>query len=147
MIPFVLLVLATAGFRVLGLLGVAFFHRWVLDLRWALAVMFLLTASAHWGRKRQDLIRMVPPWLARPGLFVTLTGVAEAAGALGLLLPATAPLAAGGLILLLLAVFPANVHAARAAVGIGGRSATPLALRGLLQLAFIAAVLAAGFAS
>ncbi len=77
----------------------------------------------------------------------TLTGVAEAAGALGLLLPATAPLAAGGLILLLLAVFPANVHAARAAVGIGGRSATPLALRGLLQLAFIAAVLAAGFAS
>jgi hypothetical protein len=41
--------------------------------------------------------------------------------------------------------FPANVHAARQALTIGGSPATPLVLRTALQIVFLAAVLAAGF--
>src|SRR5262249_15318391 len=103
-------------------------------------------ASAHWGRRRPDLVRMVPPRFPRPERMVTLTGIAEIAGAVGLLVPVLAPWAAAGLALLLLAVFPANVHAARPALTIGGRPATPLVARTVLQVVFLAAVLAAGFA-
>ena len=50
---------------------------WWDALRFALAAMFLLTASAHWGERRPDLIRMVPPIFPRPDLVVTITGVLE----------------------------------------------------------------------
>lgn len=46
------------------------------------------------------------------------------------------------LILLLIAMFPANVHAACAGVGIGGRPPTPLVPRAVMQVAFIAAAVA-----
>lgn len=59
---------------------------WWTALRIALAAMFLLTASAHWGRRRDDLIRMVPTALPRPGLLVTVTGICEILGAVGLLI-------------------------------------------------------------
>jgi uncharacterized membrane protein len=121
---------------------------WWNALRLALAAMFLLTASAHWGRRRGDLIRMVPPAFPRPDLMVTLTGVLELMGAIGLLVTSVAPWAALGLTMLLVAIFPANVRAARERLTIGGRQATPLVLRALIQVVFIAAtttVAAAGF--
>jgi uncharacterized membrane protein len=85
---------------------------------------------------------MVPPFFPRPDLIVTLTGVLEILGAVGLLVPRLAPLSAAGLSLLLLALFPANVHAARAGVTIAGRPATALGPRTLLQLVFLGATLA-----
>lgn len=145
MVPFIVL---AGSFLLLRALGarVAFFRSSVTSLRWALAVMFLLTASAHFGDRRADLVRMVPPSFPHAELLVTLTGVAEILGAAGLLLPRVAPWAAAGLALLLLAVFPANVHAARAGLTIGGAPVTPLVPRVALQVVFLAAVLAAGFA-
>ena len=107
--------------------------------------MFLLTASAHWGRQRADLIAMVPRAFRRPDLMVSATGVLEILGAVGLLIPATAPVAAACLTMLLIALFPANIRAAREGLTIGGRPATALPLRTLLQLAFLVAVLVAGF--
>jgi uncharacterized membrane protein len=71
---------------------------------------------------------------------VTFTGVCEIAGAIGLLVPATRRLAAVALILFLIAVLPANIHAAQSGVTIGGTAATPLVPRVLLQLLFIALV-------
>jgi uncharacterized membrane protein len=59
---------------------------WWTALRIALAAMFLLTASAHWGKRRDDLIRMVPAALPRPDLLVTVTGICEILGAVGLLI-------------------------------------------------------------
>jgi uncharacterized membrane protein len=53
--------------------------------------MFLLTASAHWGRGRADLIRMVPEALGRAAFWVSLTGFAEIAIAIGLQIPTLAP--------------------------------------------------------
>jgi uncharacterized membrane protein len=88
---------------------------------------------------------MVPSVFPSPELLVTLTGIAEVVGAVGLLVPRVAPWAAGGLALLLLAMFPANVHAARAGLELGGAPVTPLVPRTVLQLVFLAAVLAAGF--
>ena len=109
------------------------------------AAMFILTGGAHFIGLRDDLVRMVPPALGNPGFWVTFTGVAEIAGAIGILLPATRRLAAAGLLLLLLAVFPANVYAARHQIAIGGKAPTPLALRSIEQLVFLAAVAWAGF--
>jgi uncharacterized membrane protein len=145
MAPFIVLVTSFAVLRSLGFLGVEVLDSWVTSLRGALSLMFLLTASAHWGRKRADLVRMVPPSLPDPNLLVTLTGVAEVAGAVGLLVPRLAPWAAGGLAALLVAVFPANVRAAREGLSIGGRPATPLLVRTTLQVVFLTTVLAAGF--
>lgn len=89
---------------------------------------------------------MVPAVFPNPELLVTMTGIAEIAGAIGLVIPRFAPLAAGALALLLVALFPANVHAARAGLEIGGEPVTPLVPRTLMQIGFIAALLAAGFA-
>ena len=88
---------------------------------------------------------MEPAAFPRPDLIVTITGLLEVLGALGLLLPTTAGAAAASLALLLAAMFPANVRAAQRNLTIGGKTATGLPLRTLLQVVFIAALLAAGF--
>src|SRR5260370_1389874 len=62
---------------------------------------------------RGSLIAIVPPRLPAPGLLVSFTGVLELFGAAGLLVPATRMAAAVCLLLLLLAMFPANIYAAR----------------------------------
>lgn len=53
---------------------------------------------------------IVPGYLPWPDGLVALTGAAEIAGGAGLLVPATRRYAAVGLIVLLLAVLPANVE-------------------------------------
>ena len=50
--------------------------------------------------------------------------------------------AATGLALLLVALFPANVHAARAGLTLGGKPVTPIGLRAVLQIVFLTATLA-----
>jgi uncharacterized membrane protein len=147
MVPFSVLIAATLLFRLLGLAGLAFFEGWQHALAAGLGAMFLLTASAHFGRGREDLMKMVPVSLPKPGLIVSLTGVLELAGAVAIVLPATAHLASLGLAALLAAMFPANVRAARAGLSIRGRPATPLALRTGLQVIFIGALIAAGWRS
>jgi hypothetical protein len=105
MAPFIALSGLFLLFAGLGVAGVHVFAEWFTCLRLALAGMFLLTASAHWGKRRPDLVRMVPRAFRRPELLVTLTGLLELLGAIGLLLRPLAPLAAAGLSLLLLDKF------------------------------------------
>jgi uncharacterized membrane protein len=114
---------------------------WSGALRFAFALMFFFTAGSHFHpRTRGDLIRMVPDWLPARALLVTLTGLFELIGAVGLLLPWSAPAAAYGLMLLLGAMFPANVHAARTGLQIAGRRASPLVWRLPLQIFWIASL-------
>src|SRR5262245_18785912 len=94
MIPFVVLVVVSGVAFALGALGVGALAGWVVPLRLGLAAMFLLTASAHFGKRCADLVRMVPPALPRPELLVTLTGVTELLGAVGLLVTPVARWAA-----------------------------------------------------
>jgi uncharacterized membrane protein len=59
--------------------------------------------------------RIVPPWLKeRRRLAVQISGVAELAGGVGVLVPSTRRPAGLGLVALLVAVFPANLYMARA---------------------------------
>jgi uncharacterized membrane protein len=143
MIPLAVLAVGFCFFFLVGLAGSQYLADYHHALRPALGVMFLLTASAHWGTKRADLLRMVPPVLGRPGRWVTATGLLEIVGAIGLLIPATAALAAYGLALLLIAMFPANIQAARLHLAIGGRAVPKLGIRTLIQLIFLTCVLLA----
>ncbi len=137
MVPLGVLLVSLLVFRSLGALGVEPLSDWRNAAAGALALMFLFTASAHFTGTRRDLISMVPAALPRPELLVSVTGVLEVLGAIGLLVPATRSVAGMGLILLLVAMFPANVAAARKGVPLRGRPPTPLPLRLFLQLVFI----------
>jgi uncharacterized membrane protein len=53
---------------------------------------------------------IMPPYLPFPLALVWISGVFEILGGLGLLVPKTRRLSSWGLIALLLAVFPANIH-------------------------------------
>ncbi|GAB3301571.1 DoxX family protein [Hymenobacter tenuis] len=76
---------------------------------YVLAFLFIGAGILHFVVPA-GFLRIVPPYLPAPLLLVYLSGAAELAGGLGLLLPATRRLAGWGLILLLIAVFPANVY-------------------------------------
>lgn len=140
MAPLIVLVVVTVLARLAGQMGVRALRTWTACTRVGLAVMFCFTAAAHFNSMRGDLVAMVPPGAPYPEFMVTFTGLCEIAGAIGLLVPQTRRLAAIGLILFLVAVLPANIHAAQAGVTIGGSAATPLVPRLLLQLLFIGLV-------
>lgn len=55
-------------------------------------------------------VSIVPPWVPWPLAAVYVSGVLEVMGALAVLIPAYRAMAGMGLILLTLAVTPANVH-------------------------------------
>jgi uncharacterized membrane protein len=124
--------------RIAGALGVPALDSWPAATRVGLAALFLFTAIAHFNRMRADLVRMVPPALPFPEHLVTFTGVCEALGAIGILVPATRRLAGLGLVLLLIALFPANASAAKRGLTLGGKPVTPLRLRIPMQIVFIA---------
>ena len=141
MTPLFVLIVVTVTLRVAGARGCLGCGSWPTALRGGLAAMFVVTGGSHFVGMREDLISMVPPALPDPGLLVTLTGVLELAGAVGLLWRRTAPWAAAGLSVLLVAMFPANVYAALEGLILGGAPAMALIPRTLLQVVFLAATL------
>ena len=144
MTPLAVLAVVTAICKAIGQGGVASLRDWRAAARVGLAAMFCFTAAAHFTSMRADMVAMVPPFVPNPELMVTFTGICEILGAIGLLVPFTRRLAAAALIVFLLAVLPANIHAARAGVTFGGAPATPLVPRVALQGLFIAALWWAG---
>lgn len=137
MAPLITLVVVTLALLALGALGVRPLRRLPTALRGGLAAMFLLTGVAHFAGMREELVAMVPDFVPEPELVVTLTGVAELAGAIGLLIPRTALLASAGLTLLLVAMFPANVALALSGSDIPWYDELPW--RTLMQVVFLAA--------
>ena len=73
---------------------------------------FFMAAGANHFLNPDLYLGMMPEWLPRPDLLHTIAGGAEIAGGIGLLIRPVRPYAAWGLMVLLIAVFPANVHAA-----------------------------------
>lgn len=110
--------------------------------RLALALSFIGAGIAHFARP-QPFEQIVPPILPAPRTLVLLSGAAEVAGGIGLLLPTLRRTAAWGLVALLLAVFPANIYMWWANVPINGQQLPRWALLARLPLQFvlIAAVL------
>jgi uncharacterized membrane protein len=135
--PLIALVGVTLALRTAGAAGARRLRSWPVALRGGLATMFVMTGMAHFVGLRAELIHMVPPALPNPGLLVTITGLLELAGAVGLLLRPTAPWAAAGLTALLVGLFPANVYAALNHISTSPWDA--LVPRTLMQLVFLAA--------
>lgn len=147
MAPLLVLVVTTLVARAAGAAGLGPTATWPGALAVGLAAMFALTASAHFSRRRAGLVAIVP----HPAAAVTLTGVLEALGAVGLLvppavLPGVRSAAAACLALLLVALFPANVHAARERRHPDAPH-TPLGRRTAMQAAFLAAAVTVAVAS
>jgi uncharacterized membrane protein len=114
MAPLITLLVGSIAARIAGWAGVDYVGTWTKAVAVGLAAMFVLTGVAHFAPPlRAALIAIVPPQLPAPGLLVTVTGVLESLGAVGLLIPTTRVAAAGCLLLLMLAMFPANIYAAR----------------------------------
>ena len=76
-----------------------------------IALLFGAAGIAHFVWP-SAFTRIVPPYLPAPRTLVYLSGAAELLGAVGVLVPGLRTYAGWGLLLLLLAVFPANVHMA-----------------------------------
>lgn len=123
--------------RGLGLLGVRWLSSWRDAGRGAIVIMFLFTAASHFTGMKHDLVRMIPEPLPRGLWVVYLTGALEVAGAIGLLIPRFRRAAAVCLVLLLLAMFTANVNAALNGIPLRGRAPTPLWLRLPMQALFV----------
>ena len=79
--------------------------------RWVLALLYALAGVLHLLMPR-PFLGIMPTWVPQPELVIALTGVAELAGAAGLLQPWSPALrrAAGwGLAAYAVCVFPANI--------------------------------------
>lgn len=81
-------------------------------LNWSrsLCALFFVAAGVAHFINPQFYLAMMPAWIPAHGLMVQLSGVAEILGGIGLLMPRLRKTAGFGLILLLVAVFPANVQ-------------------------------------
>jgi uncharacterized membrane protein len=79
--------------------------------RWVLAAFFIGAGINHF-RVPSVYIAMIPPWLPWPAGLNRIAGVCEVLGGTGVLIPSVRLAAGWGLIALLVAVFPANLHVA-----------------------------------
>jgi uncharacterized membrane protein len=105
-------------------------------LRWLLTV-FMVAAGVNHFISPDAYVAMVPSVLPAPRALVYVSGIAEIAGGLGLILPATRRLAAWGLIALFVAVFPANINMAVNDLPLGSRAVPAWALWGRLPLQLV----------
>ena len=122
--------------RGLGALGVKRLASWREAGRGALAIMFLFTGFSHFSGLKHDFAAMIPDPLPDGLWVIYMTGMCEIAGALGLLIPRTRRLAGICLVLLLVALFPANVNAIINGIALGGNAPTPLWVRAPMQILY-----------
>jgi uncharacterized membrane protein len=89
-------------------------------LRYAVALLFVIGGILHFINT--DLyLKIMPPYIPWHLAMVYISGVAEIAGGVGLLVPMLRKPAAWGLVALLIAVFPANVYMAMDRIQVTGR--------------------------
>jgi uncharacterized membrane protein len=108
-------------------------------LRWGLAIVMIGAGVNHFVSP-DAYDAMVPRWLPSPHALVVISGIAEIAGGLGLLVSRVRRLAAWGLVALYIAVFPANLNMAINDLPLGTHEVPTWALwaRLPLQLVLIA---------
>lgn len=80
-------------------------------LLWLMAAFYISAGVMHFARP-EFYQPMMPPYLPWHTALIWLSGVAEVALGAAVLVPGLRAPAAWGLILLLIAIFPANVHIA-----------------------------------
>lgn len=122
-----LLLLLVAPYFVLSLAG-----RWAGGLKTApatrarvgLTLFFLFTGLGHFVRA-EEMAEMVPPLIPYRVGIIYVTGVLELLGAAGVWVPRLMRLTGLCLILMLIAVLPANIYSAVQRVDFGGHGAGP----------------------
>ncbi len=77
-------------------------------MRWLMAAFYLAAGVLHLSRP-EAFLPIMPAWVPSPREIVLLTGYAEIAGAIGLLIPRLRKAAGWGLAAYALCVFPANI--------------------------------------
>ena len=140
MAPLIVLLGCWLIFALAGRLGIRWLDSGAKAGRAAFAVMFVFTGVTHFSPMKHDYLAMMPSPLPRNLGFIYVSGLLEITGGLGLLFPATQRLAGAGLILLLVAMFPANVTAALNEVSFRGEPPMSLWVRTPIQLAFVLSV-------
>jgi uncharacterized membrane protein len=80
-------------------------------LRQLVGPFFVLAGVMHFVIPR-TYRRIVPPWVPAPEAMVYVSGAAEIAGGVGMMVPARRGLAGWWLIATMVGVFPANLHMA-----------------------------------
>ena len=92
--------------------------------RVGLSLLFLVTALAHFV-STEAMAAMIPPSIPYRVELIYLTGVLELLGAIGVWIPRLERLTGLLLILMLIAVLPANIYAAINRVAFGGHDLGP----------------------
>ncbi len=88
-------------------------------MRWLMIAFYLIAGIVHL-RSPAAFLPIMPGWVPFPQQTVLLTGIAELAGAVGLMVPRLRRAAGIGLALYALCVFPANIKHAVDGVVLGG---------------------------
>lgn len=97
------------------------------------AVSYIAAATLHFMTPAPYL-RMMPPYIPWHAAMARISGAFEILGGLGLLVAETRGAAAWGLVVLLIAVFPANVYMAMHPAEAGGADFAPVLRWGRLPL-------------
>jgi hypothetical protein len=61
----IVLLVSRLVFRAVGAAGIHCFASWLEAARYALVVMFIFTAAAHFNKMKHDLAQMIPSYLPR----------------------------------------------------------------------------------
>jgi uncharacterized membrane protein len=107
------LAITAALLRMAGLLGVERLASWRPVGRTSSSATLLFSGASHFSSMKEDFMAILPEPLPKDVRIICLTGLAEVAGAIGLLIPKTRRAAGIALVVQLAAIFPANVNAAR----------------------------------
>ena len=140
MVPFFIFLVSFVLLWIAGRMGVAGLSFWRVDLRLSLLATFLFTGVTHFTSMQHDYLAMIPGVVPAKTGVVYLTGVLQIAGAIGLQIRRLRRLSGLCLVLLLGAMFPANIHAALNDIPFRGEAATALWLRTPIQVVFVLGV-------
>ena len=99
---------------------------------------FIFTGLSHFIMP-DTIMKLMPPQIPAPLLMVYISGIFEMLGGIGLIVSKTKRWASYGLILLLLAVYPANIYVALENIQLGGfmNNSTYQWFRVILQIPLI----------
>jgi uncharacterized membrane protein len=115
-------------------------------MQWVLRVIvvlpLLVSGFAHFTRTAM-FASIIPPFFPYRPELVLISGAMEIAGAIGLVLPIFARAASAFLVVLMIAIFPANVYAANQSIG--GMHMPSVPVRTAMQVIYIVLLLIAGW--
>jgi uncharacterized membrane protein len=137
-----ILPVAVAAFFASARRGLSPFGWMQWTLRVVAALPLLASGLLHFTRTAL-LATIIPPFFPNRPQLVLLSGAMELAGAIGLLLPAFTRAASVCLVLMMIAIFPANVYAANQSVGGFHMPSVPVRLA--MQVIYILLLLVAGW--